>query len=68
MPAENFSAGSHYVTEAAISGVCCASWESFAHRPRREMPAGAARPGGKCQRALPAPKENASGALPARTA
>ena len=46
MPAENFSIGSPCAKEAAISGVCCASWGSFAHRLRRETPAGAARRAG----------------------
>ncbi len=69
--AAGFSIGRSNLTEAAISGVYREKRERFAHRPRRESPAGAARPegiasggsppGGKCQRGLPARRKTAVG-------
>ena len=51
--AAGFSIGRSNLTEAAISGVYREKRERFAHRPRRESPAGAARPEGNASGGSP---------------
>ena len=51
----SFSTGRIDLSEAANSGVYYVCWESFANRPRRKLPAGAARPEGIASGGSPRP-------------